>query len=94
MPATDEQVKCRCGLGMTVLSGGARFCQNCDTVQPQEAFGYSRRKTTQDVRFEMSWLRTISEEYVDNTQPEVGTTNPDDGADTPPESEGEDHAPE
>lgn len=94
MTGTEERTRCRCGLPMTLTQGGAKVCENCDTVQSQEPFGIARRKTPQDIRFEMSWLRTINKEYKDNTKkkkPEVGSPNNNtgDGADAPPENEGE-----
>ena len=64
---------------MSQTQGGGWFCENCDVVQPQEPFRLARRKTAQDIRFEMSWLRTINKEYKDNTKkkknPDVGTPN-------------------
>lgn len=96
MPDAEERVKCRCGLPMTATQGGGRLCENCDTVQSQEPFRIARRKTPQDIRFEMSWLRTITKEYKDNTKkkkkPDVGSTNSPTGeAEAPPENEGETH---
>jgi hypothetical protein len=91
----ETRTKCRCGLPMQPTQGGGRRCENCDTVQSQEPFGIARRKTAQDIRFEMSWLRTINKEYKDNTKkkkPEVGTTNSPTGeVESPPENEGETH---
>lgn len=80
-----ERVKCRCGLPMLVNAGGARYCENCDGVQNRESLGFERHKTKEDIRFEMSWLRTESEEYVDNTKkPEVGNPNPEEQEEVPP----------
>jgi len=61
--ATDERIKCRCGLLMLVMDDGALFCENCDWTQPQEAFGLVRNKTIYDIRFNMAWLRTMTEDY-------------------------------
>lgn len=47
---------------------GAFLCENCDSPQPQEAAGMERRKTPQDIRFDMYWLRVIKNEYTDNTK--------------------------
>ncbi len=63
MTALEERTKCRCGLPMLTTEGGAKFCENCDWVQPKQFFGLERDKTVQDVRFDMSWLRTINQEY-------------------------------
>jgi hypothetical protein len=88
--ATDERVKCRCGLTMLVSTRGARYCENCDTVQPHEPYGYERRKTREDIRFDMSWLQTINREYTDNTHKEVGTANTEGGEESSStENEGE-----
>ena len=91
MTGTEERTKCRCGLPRSTTTGGARFCPNCDTVQSQEPFGIARRKTPQDIRFEMSWLRTINKEYKDNTKKtDVGNPNNHEGEEgDPPENEGE-----
>jgi len=43
--------------------GGAKYCENCDVVQPQQMFAMTRQKTVQDVRFDMYWLRVINQEY-------------------------------
>lgn len=87
MPDTAERTKCRCGLSMMTTAGGGKYCTNCDETQPQEAWGMERRKTQQDVRFEMYWLRTEEREYTDNrkNKPEVGTPNPDEPEETPNE---------
>ena len=90
MPDQTEKQKCRCGMSMFTTDGGARLCENCDVVQSQEPFGIARRKTPQDIRFEMSWLRTINKEYKDNTKkkgPEVGSPN---SADNEGETDGND----
>lgn len=63
MTATEERVKCRCGLLLMTTEGGAKFCENCDWTQPQQAVGLSRNKTIYDIRFDMSWLRAMNEEY-------------------------------
>lgn len=72
-------MKCACGLNMQDNGRGAMYCDNCDSVQPQEAVGMARRKTQQDIRFDMYWLRE-EEKYENNvgtpnTEPEGGTTN-------------------
>lgn len=77
MTETQERTTCRRGLTMRVTEGGARYCINCDSTQPQESLGMSRRKTDRDVRFDMSWLSTMNAEYKDNTNPEVGNPNPE-----------------
>jgi len=75
---------------MMMTERGAWYCENCDFLQAHEPFGMARRKTQYDIRFDMSWLRTINQEYKDNTTPPaVGTTNPADEEDTSPEDEGE-----
>lgn len=79
MTQTEERVTCRCGLTMRTTPGGAKYCANCDTTQPQEAMGLTRRKTDRDIRFEMSWLSTMNAEYTDNTKPEVGNPNSEEG---------------
>lgn len=65
---TAEAVKCACGLQMEDNGLGAFLCENCDTTQPQETLSLSRRKTKQDIRFDMYWLRVINTEYEDNTK--------------------------
>lgn len=88
-------MKCRCGLAMMPTRGTKPgwCCPNCDHVQPQEPFSRGRAKTTEDVRFDMYWLRVMDSEYTDNTEnsdePGVGTTNPEDGGETSPENEGD-----
>jgi hypothetical protein len=53
---------------------GAYYCPNCDQVQPQEAMLMERRKTKEDIRFQMYWLREFSL-YEDNTKKDVGNPN-------------------
>ena len=78
MTGTKEK-SCACGLPMLDNGRGAYFCDNCDQVQPQES-EFGRRKTTQDIRYQMYWVRE-EEKYKDNTvgtpnnEPEGGTTN-------------------
>lgn len=74
--STKEKPKCRCGLRMTELRmSGIYACGNCDQLQPQEMspFNMKRRKTVQDVRFDMSWLQEINRTY---------TTSPEESEDT------------
>ena len=84
----QERVKCRCGMAMmpTTGDGEGYVCPNCDHVQPQEAIGFERRKTAQDIRYEMFWLRVMTNEYPQMPEgwaenkpgsdiPPVGTTN-------------------
>jgi len=67
MSATGELIKCRCGTRMIPNAFGAMICENCDQCQPQESFGIERRKTKQDIRYDMHWLRVMNTEYKDNT---------------------------
>jgi len=87
-----ERMKCRCGLPMLVNAGGARYCENCDGVQDQEGV-FARRKTKEDIRFDMYWLRVMKTEYKDNrtvktayeSDPEdVKTSPPDEQEEVPP----------
>lgn len=70
---TEQQNSDKCTCGLRKING---LCVNCDAVQPQENFKFARKKTVQDIRYEMYWLRTIADEYEDNTTPpDVGSTN-------------------
>lgn len=75
MTGTAESPRCKCGMNMMRSVGGALFCANCDQVQPQEPHRIKRRKTPNDIRFDMAWLMIIKEEYKDNTTTEVGSAN-------------------
>lgn len=70
----DELVMCRCNSPMQTTVGGAKYCENCDSSQPQEYMGFARRKTREDIRFDMYWLKQI-EQYEDNTKPKAGPDN-------------------
>jgi hypothetical protein len=67
---THQAMMCPCGTQMEDNGLGAFLCSNCDTVQPMQYLGYTRRKTTQDIRYEMHWVQVIDSEYKDNTKPE------------------------
>lgn len=76
MSDTAERVRCRCGLPMQVTARGAEYCENCDSIQPQQAMGLPRKPTREDIRFKSYWL--IEEaKYEDNTvqEDEGGTTD-------------------
>ena len=63
MTETAEQVKCQCGLAMKLTRGGGLICPNCDTVSVLENMGIPRRRTVQDVRFDLYWLAQMNKEY-------------------------------
>lgn len=64
MTAAGERTKCHCGTGMLLTaSGKGQVCPNCDVLQMQESFSLARRKTAEDIRFNMYWLRVFDEEY-------------------------------
>lgn len=77
MIETEARVTCQCGQVMKANAKGARYCDNCDFPQPQQALGMSRRLTSSDIRFNMFWMMQESE-YVDNT---VGNPNMEEGTD-------------
>lgn len=77
-----ERVMCRCGLGMSSTRNGTRYCENCDTVQPQEPHGLPRTITRNDVRFDASWLIVMNTEYVDNTNKGETPDEPEDRTET------------
>lgn len=75
--STEVRNRCHCGTTMRTTAGGAKYCENCDQVQPQQQYGMARRKTTKDIRYEMYWVRQEAL-YKDNTkQDEVGSTDPE-----------------
>lgn len=92
MTATNELLRCRCGMGMMPTQGVSEgyYCPNCDQCQAQET-KFERRLTPQDIKYNNYWDNVIRDEYVDHTEPEpeVGTPNSEDGGDTPSEPEGE-----
>ena len=73
MTATDA-VTCACGSNMNDNGWGVFYCENCDYPQPQQYMAMERRKTKEDIRFEMFWVRQ-EEEYKDNTVEDVGNPN-------------------
>ena len=68
MNAMVELKKCACGKVMETLAVGVAHCLNCDVPQPQEGFSLPRDITHEDVRYDMHWLRVITEEYENNTK--------------------------
>lgn len=58
---------------------GAFMCDNCDTPQPQERLGMERRKTKEDIAFDMHWLRVINSEYSDNRESKDDSDETDGG---------------
>jgi len=59
---TRDRPKCRCGQRLVDLNGVA-LCANCDQLQQVEVFGRLRRRTAEDIRFELSWAAQIEKEY-------------------------------
>lgn len=91
MMGSTEALQCRCGMGMmpTRGDGVGFYCPNCDQAQPQERLSLARRVTPEDIKYDLHWQSVIDTEYRDNTTPEVGSANSDDGGDTPSETEGD-----
>jgi hypothetical protein len=59
---TAEAMKCACGTQMDETENGLFVCDNCDFPQRQEYRSMERRKTPEDIRFDMYWLRKIKKE--------------------------------